>query len=302
MATVTYQNGYVPDSAMSTFMGKKGLTQFINQLNAFVVECRANGINITVGSGQDIFRDIAGQKYWKAYWTRQGKPGNAAAVGTSNHGLAIAADISGMGNWGTTTHKTCERIAAKHNLRFTVASESWHIEATNFAVGAGRRSITVNTSSQSGGASGNRYFPTKAAFAAVQGGYKAIGYDLGPYGQDGVDGPRMKAIVSDFQRKQGLPVDGVHGPATEKKLIAAQPKPSTPAPAPATGLLKKGSKGQAVEVLQRTLNAKYPAYSKLRVDGDFGAGTDKVVREFQRRAKLRVDGVVGPAVRKALGI
>lgn len=63
-----------------------------------------------------------------------------------------------------------------------------------------------------------------------------------------------------------------------------------------------GSTGQPVGDLQARLNRDYPRYSNLAVDGIFGSATDLVVREFQIRAGLLVDGIVGPATWKALGL
>jgi peptidoglycan hydrolase-like protein with peptidoglycan-binding domain len=54
--------------------------------------------------------------------------------------------------------------------------------------------------------------------------------------------------------------------------------------------------------LQKRLNHDYFSYSDLDVDGKFGPATERVVREFQRRAGLHVDGIVGPATRGALGL
>ncbi|MGB2787468.1 MAG: M15 family metallopeptidase [Candidatus Saccharimonadaceae bacterium] len=45
------------------------------------------------------YRDIKGQESAKEYWTKRGKPGNAADPGTSNHGWGLAVDI-GPGNTG----------------------------------------------------------------------------------------------------------------------------------------------------------------------------------------------------------
>ena len=59
-------------------------------------------------------------------------------------------------------------------------------------------------------------------------------------------------------------------------------------------IIKLGSKGESVKILQKTLN--------LTVDGSFGPKTDKVVRDFQKKNKLTVDGVVGPKTWAALGI
>lgn len=64
--------------------------------------------------------------------------------------------------------------------------------------------------------------------------------------------------------------------------------------------LQQGSHGPAVEKLQETLNSQYPAYSHLRVDGDFGDATGDVVEEYQRRAGLVVDRKVGPATARGL--
>ncbi len=76
-------------------------------------------------------------------------------------------------------------------------------------------------------------------------------------------------------------------------------------PSPTPGgivYLQMGSTGQKVRALQTRLNRDYPLYSGLEVDGEFGPQTDMVVREFQRRAGLVVDGIAGPATLTALGL
>lgn len=76
----------------------------------------------------------------------------------------------------------------------------------------------------------------------------------------------------------------------------AAPASHAPAPAAPAGraTLRRGAKGDLVRQLQQFLNRNYPAYSKLAADGDFGPGTERVVKEFQRRSGLAADGVVGP--------
>lgn len=59
--------------------------------------------------------------------------------------------------------------------------------------------------------------------------------------------------------------------------------------------------GDDVKALQRVLAAWYP-YLNLVPDGAFGPATAFAVRELQRRAGLSVDGIVGPATRKVLGL
>lgn len=66
----------------------------------------------------------------------------------------------------------------------------------------------------------------------------------------------------------------------------------------ATGLLKQGSRGEAVRTLQIALLA---AGHALTIDGIFGPATERSVRAFQARHHLVVDGIVGPATIAALG-
>jgi peptidoglycan hydrolase-like protein with peptidoglycan-binding domain len=65
-------------------------------------------------------------------------------------------------------------------------------------------------------------------------------------------------------------------------------------------LVKKGSKGHAVRLLQEILKSfGNPAFDPGPVDGDFGALTDTAVREVQANFfdfegnPLNVDGIVG---------
>ncbi|GHI02045.1 hypothetical protein AQI88_17870 [Streptomyces cellostaticus] len=58
------------------------------------------------------------------------------------------------------------------------------------------------------------------------------------------------------------------------------------------GILRRGSKGEAVKTLQKNLNTVQQA--KLTVDGDFGPATEKAVRTFQAGHHLKADGEYGP--------
>jgi hypothetical protein len=64
--------------------------------------------------------------------------------------------------------------------------------------------------------------------------------------------------------------------------------------------------GDDVRTLQRVLNAWYktakPVWWPLVEDGAFAPSTDTAVRYLQAKAGLVVDGVVGPATRKVLGL
>lgn len=81
---------------------------------------------------------------------------------------------------------------------------------------------------------------------------------------------------------------------------------STPAPVIPPGAVYLGigyeDTGARVLALQQRLNADYPAYSNLDEDGEFGPATESVVKQFQLRSALTVDGVAGPATLAALGL
>jgi hypothetical protein len=62
--------------------------------------------------------------------------------------------------------------------------------------------------------------------------------------------------------------------------------------------IRRGSKGEEVEMLQQALNAH--GYGPLTVDGDFGRGTQQVVYQFQQSQSLTADGIVGPSTWNAL--
>lgn len=65
-------------------------------------------------------------------------------------------------------------------------------------------------------------------------------------------------------------------------------------------ILKRGSRGPAVQELQRKLTSL--GYNTKGTDGIFGLNTESAVRQFQMARKLTVDGIVGPATKKALGM
>ncbi len=74
--------------------------------------------------------------------------------------------------------------------------------------------------------------------------------------------------------------------------------PSSSGGAPAfPGLLKKGSKGQSVRLMQQKLKDRG---WKITVDGDYGEQTLKIVKAFQADKGLTVDGIVGPQTLNAI--
>jgi hypothetical protein len=62
-------------------------------------------------------------------------------------------------------------------------------------------------------------------------------------------------------------------------------------------VLERGSKGLAVRIMQGVLNAH--GY-KVSIDGIFGPQVERNLRLFQRKRKLKVDAIAGPATWGAL--
>lgn len=58
-------------------------------------------------------------------------------------------------------------------------------------------------------------------------------------------------------------------------------------------------RGEDVKEVQEALLSK--GY-QIKIDSIFGEKTESVVKQFQGRAKLKMDGIVGPATRAALGL
>ena len=121
------------------------------------------------------------------------------------------------------------------------------------------------------------------AVSKAQNALKSRFYDPGPV--DGILGPKTFKAVKWYQSDRGLTADGVVAPKTWARL-----DPPT---------VKKGSKGDAVRMLQQILTDF--GYSPGPVDGDFGTKTESAVKQFQTDFSLVVDGSVGPKSWAALG-
>ena len=116
---------------------------------------------------------------------------------------------------------------------------------------------------------------------------------------DGDYGNETVTAVKNFQRKNGLSVDGVAGSTTLKKLNSTSAidvngkteEDKKEESSSSDGSLKKGSQGEKVKELQRRL--KELGYYKDYVDGDYGDATVKAVKAFQKMNGLTEDGVAG---------
>jgi peptidoglycan hydrolase-like protein with peptidoglycan-binding domain len=110
---------------------------------------------------------------------------------------------------------------------------------------------------------------------------------------DGVLGPGTVSGVRRLQRRARLTVDGVPGPRTKRALGRFGKKP------PLGGrILAGGTRGWDVAALQFAMASH--GFPSGKIDGHFGAATDRALRKFQRWAGLPADGVAGHAVVAAL--
>jgi peptidoglycan hydrolase-like protein with peptidoglycan-binding domain len=93
---------------------------------------------------------------------------------------------------------------------------------------------------------------------------------------DGQFGPGTETALKDWQKKNGLSADGIAGPDTFMSMGLYE-----------LILLKDGTRGSTVKALQEKLG--------VTADGQFGAGTQKALMEYQKANGLKADGFAGPA-------
>src|SRR5712691_13389093 len=129
-----------------------------------------------------------------------------------------------------------------------------------------------------------------AGIAALQVALQARRLYLGTI--DGVRGLSTTAAVKRFQRRAGLPTDGVVGARTRKALgpygrhlLGSRP-------------LTRGAAGWDVAALQFQL--AWHGFPSATFDGGLGVHTERALRRFQRWAGLEPDGVAGATTLAAL--
>ena len=129
---------------------------------------------------------------------------------------------------------------------------------------------------------------------------------------DGLFGPALKSAVEHYQKSRGLAVDGLAGKDTIGALKSGKKKVAAPKPAPKPkgesfplskghwyGVESSNPKNHSgywpkdragIRQLQQGLRGRN---WKITVDGRYGPATRDIVRAFQKKAGIRVDGAVG---------
>jgi murein DD-endopeptidase MepM/ murein hydrolase activator NlpD len=129
-----------------------------------------------------------------------------------------------------------------------------------------------------------------AGIAALQVALRARGLYHGTI--DGVSGAATTTAIKRFQRRAGLPADGIAGAKTRRALghygrhvLGSRS-------------LSRGESGWDVAALQFLL--AWHGFPSATIDGGLGVHTDRALRRFQRWARLPANGVAGPGTIAAL--
>ena len=114
---------------------------------------------------------------------------------------------------------------------------------------------------------------------------------------DGVNGTYTKLAIKEFQKRAGLKIDGVLGPNTKSALENGE-----------EAYIDIGGQ-ETVDISQYEITEETKdLQEKLKelniytgdIDGVFGFQTMISLKEFQKKAGLKVDGVYGPNSKAAL--
>jgi hypothetical protein len=109
---------------------------------------------------------------------------------------------------------------------------------------------------------------------------------------DGLRGPATTAAIKRFQRRAGLAADGVPGTRTRQALGRYGSHTL------GSRSLTRGAAGWDVAALQFLL--AWHGFPSATIDGGLGLHTERALRNFQRWAGLRPDGVAGASTFAAL--
>lgn len=119
------------------------------------------------------------------------------------------------------------------------------------------------------------------------------GFKLPKYGADSSFGDETESAVRAAQKATGISDDGVPGPQTYRALMNYEPSKFKFKHWNGS-VIRKGERGKHVKELQDRLLVLGYKLPRFGADSSFGDETSNAVRQFQRDAGIKVDGVPGP--------
>ena len=211
-----------------------------------------------------------------AYVVKGTSHANVAAVQTRLSTLGYYTSTVD-GAWGSRTSAAVKKFQTAYGLK-----------ADGVVGGATERALGLSLPITGGITKGKTDFNV----AAVQARLKTLGYYRSTV--DGMWGKGTLTAVMRYQSDGGLAVDGVVGGGTARKLGITLYNVEK------SGGIVKGKTAENIRKLQTAL--KSIGYYTSTVDGAWGRRTMCAVMSYQSDHGLTVDGVVGSATEKALGI
>ncbi len=211
-----------------------------------------------------------------AYVVKGNSHANVAAVQTRLSTLGYYTSTVD-GAWGSRTSAAVKKFQTAYGLK-----------ADGVVGGATERALGLSLPITGGITKGKTDFNV----AAVQARLKTFGYYRSTV--DGMWGKGTLTAVMRYQSDGGLAVDGVVGGGTARMLGITLYNVEK------SGGIVKGKTAENIRKLQTAL--KSIGYYNSTVDGAWGRRTMCAVMSYQSDHGLTVDGVVGSATEKALGI
>ena len=214
---------------------------------------------------------------------------------------ALGHPVTADGNFGPTTTRAVRAFQATHSLTAdgAVGKSTWDSLVQGYASRFPALPVAYPGLVIRQGARGGCVKYVQSENNLLRAVYTA----LPQLSTDGKYGSSSAGAMKLFQRQFGLSVDGQVGRSTWEQLVRARlaqaggkPLPVRP---PYPGLLQKGSSGDAVRCAQSYLTeikkAGVYSFPAPAVDGHFGSLTQQAVIGYQAAAKLKPDGLIGPA-------
>ncbi len=218
--------------------------------------------------------------------------------------ISLANRCKASNNWGADMY-----ISMHHNAGINLGTGGG-IVAYSYkekTKGAEYRDAIYAACIAAGGLVGNRYDPMLTANFYVIKNTKAPAV-LMEYGfmDSKTDAPVI--LQDSYSKLMGYAtMEGIAKVAGLKKKVVETKPAETIDETKVTGIdlpvLKRGAKGEVVEVMQILLDLRGFACADGGADGSFGPATEKAVRAFQQANGLVVDGICGPKTwSKLLGL